>query len=62
MNVCSDIDCMTCKITAMSTVFKLLILSTAKCSHLYDVENPEPTNVSSKAAPTKKKAVPFSKS
>ena len=42
MNECSDIDCMPCKITAMSTVFNLPILSTAKCSHLYDVETPEP--------------------
>ena len=62
MNVCSDIDCMPCKITAMSTVFNLPILSTSKCSYLYDVETPEPTNSSSKATPTKKKAVPFSKS
>ena len=38
------------------------ILSTAKCSYLCDVETPEPTNASSKAKPTKKKAVPFSKS
>ena len=62
MNECSDNDCMPCKITAMSTVFNLPILSTAKCSHLNDVETPEPTDVSNQATPTKKKAVPFSKS
>ena len=62
MNVCSDIDCMPCKITAMSTVFNPPILSTTKCSYLCDVETPEPTNASSKATPTKKKVVPFSKS
>ncbi|KAL1823746.1 hypothetical protein ACET3Z_010524 [Daucus carota] len=61
MKVC-DIDFMPCKITAISIVFNLPILSTAKCSHLYDVKTPAPTNVSSKAAPTKKKAMPFSKS
>ena len=62
MNVCSNIDCMSCKITAMSTVFNLPILSTAKCSHLYDVETLEATKVSFQATPTKKKAVPLSKS
>ncbi|KAL1815668.1 hypothetical protein ACET3Z_018242 [Daucus carota] len=62
MNVCSDIDCMPCKITAMSTVFNPPILSTTKCSYLCDVETPEPTNASSKSTPTKKKVVPFSKS
>ena len=61
MKVC-DIDFMPCKITAISIVFNLPILSTAKCSHLYDVKTSAPTNVSSKAAPTKKKAMPFSKS
>ncbi|WOG81888.1 hypothetical protein DCAR_0101044 [Daucus carota subsp. sativus] len=49
MNVCSNIDCMSCKITAMSTVFNLPILSTAKCSHLYDVETLEATKVSFQA-------------
>ena len=58
----SDIDCMPCKIIAMSTIFNLPILSTVKCSHLYDVVTPEPINISSKDTPTKKKAVPFSKS
>ena len=62
MNVCSDIDCMPCKITAISTVFNLPILSTVKCSHLYDIETSEPTDVSIQATPTKKKEVPFSKS
>ncbi|KAL1831054.1 hypothetical protein ACET3Z_000705 [Daucus carota] len=46
----------------MSTVFNLPILSTAKCSHLYDVETLEATKVSFQATPTKKKAVPLSKS
>ena len=59
--MCSDIDCMPCKITTMSTVINQPILSTAKCSHSYDVETLEPTYVSIQATPTKKKAVPFSK-
>ena len=59
MNVCSDIDCIPCKIIAMSTIFNLPILSIAKCAHSYDVETPEPTNVSFKATPTKKRQCQF---
>ena len=59
MNVCSNIDCMPCKITAMSTVFNLPILSTAKCFYLDDVETPEPTEHSYQAAPTKKRHFHF---
>ena len=52
---------MPCKIIAISAVFNLPILSTAKCSHLYDVKTPEPTEVNFQATPTKKKAMPFTK-
>jgi hypothetical protein len=61
MNVCSNIDCMPCKITAMSTCFNLPILSTEKCSYVQIIETSEPAEVSEKATPTKKKTMSYSK-
>ena len=61
MKFCNNIDCMTCKIAAMSTCFNLPILSTKKCSYMQTVKTFEPTDVSKKATLTKKKAWPNSK-
>ena len=61
MNVCSNIDCMPCKITAMSTCFNLPILSTEKCLYIETVETSVPTDVSKETLPTKKKTKSNSK-
>ncbi|KAK1373475.1 hypothetical protein POM88_029668 [Heracleum sosnowskyi] len=61
MSVCNNIDCMPCKITAMSTCFNLPVLSTEKCSYLNTVETSEPAGNSKKASSTKKRTKSNSK-
>ncbi|KAK1401825.1 hypothetical protein POM88_001430 [Heracleum sosnowskyi] len=55
MSVCNNIECMPCKITAMSTCFNLPILTTEKCSYMHTVETSEPAGDSKKASSTKKR-------
>ncbi|KAK1357145.1 hypothetical protein POM88_050401 [Heracleum sosnowskyi] len=55
MSVCNNIECMPCKITAMSTCFNLPILTTEKCSYMHTVETSEPAGNSKKASSTKKR-------
>ncbi|KAK1397704.1 hypothetical protein POM88_007567 [Heracleum sosnowskyi] len=55
MSVCNNIECMPCKITAMSTCFNLPILTTEKCSYMHTVETSEPASNSKKASSTKKR-------
>ncbi|KAK1366507.1 hypothetical protein POM88_042068 [Heracleum sosnowskyi] len=55
MSVCNNIECMPCKITAMSTCFNLHVLTTEKCSYINTVETSEPAGNSKKASSTKKR-------
>ena len=61
MVVCNNIDCMPCKITAMSSCFNLPISSSEQCTYLQTVETSEPTGNSKKASSTKKKTKSNSK-
>ncbi|KAK1380497.1 hypothetical protein POM88_027241 [Heracleum sosnowskyi] len=61
MVVCNNIDCMPCKVTAMSTCFNLPISSTEPCLYMQTVETSEPTRNSKKASSTKKKTKSNSK-
>ncbi|KAK1370836.1 hypothetical protein POM88_036928 [Heracleum sosnowskyi] len=61
MSVCNNIECMPCKITAMSTCFNLPILTTEKCSYMNTVETSEPAGNIKKAPSTKKRTKSNSK-
>ncbi|KAK1382656.1 hypothetical protein POM88_020391 [Heracleum sosnowskyi] len=61
MVVCNNIDCVPCKVTAMSTCFNLPISSTEPCLYMQTGETPEPTGNSKNASSTKKKTKSNSK-